>query len=297
MQQAETALGQWLKKRQSLGASTSTLRASYTDEDLSILKAALGHERVTLLPGVLEHPLTQFDIQSFINSYKICSNCHDAALCMSKTKGYCMTLTNDGKALMRPCNKYANYRRAFKQLIMTNGAQIPIGYKQMTFDNLDQSGNQRAVEYAKGLAINATDKGMFLYGETGCGKTHLAVATLQEWIKHDDGMFFTLPNLFSVLKDSIGDKQKLDDVLSKLLETKLLVLDDMGAEKFSEWVGEQMFRIINDRLINQRKLIVTSNFSMEALEERMGLHGARIMSRIAGMCTVFKVTGRDRRLD
>lgn len=298
MQQTETMLGQWLKKQHQRAANINTSRDNlYSDEELAILKEGLAYEKVALDDGILENSAYMFDVHSFIRNYQICKGCRDAVECNAPSKGYCSTLGHDGRLLLRQCNKYVNYRRAFKQVLMASNAQIPIGYKEMTFQNLDPTGNERAFEYAKALAINATQKGMFLYGGTGCGKTHLAVATLQEWVKHSGGMFFTLPNLLSLLRDNIRNKEQLDKIMDNVLSTELLVIDDMGTEKFSDWVGERMFQIINDRIINRRKLIITSNFSMEQLEARMEEQGGRIMSRIAGMCTVFKVTGRDRRLD
>lgn len=290
MDSIATIMERLKKKHQSQAANTNTLR------DNKVLQEALNYERIELDKGVLDNPANDFDIQSFINGYSTCKKCDDPVECKAASKWFCTTLSNDGHLLLRQCNKYANWRKAFRQVLMTSNAQIPIGYKEMTFETLDNHGNERAVEFAKGVAINATDKGMFLYGGTGCGKTHIAIATLQTWTKHDSGMFFTLPNLLSLLKDNMGNKEALDKIMGNVLNADLLVLDDLGAEKFTEWVGERMFQIINDRYINRRKTIITSNFSMEQLDERMGEQGNRIMSRVAAMCKAFKINGKDRRL-
>lgn len=286
-----TIMDKLKKKYQSQEASISTLK------DNAILQEALQYEHIELDKGVIDNPSNQFDLQSFVNGYMTCKKCTDPVECKASSKGYCTTITTDGHLLLRQCKKYANYQRVFRQVLMSSNAQIPIGYKEMTFATLDTKENERAIEYAKALAINATSKGMFLYGGTGCGKTHIAIATLQIWTQHDAGVFFTLPNLLGILRDNMNNKEQLDKIMNKVLNTDLLVLDDMGAEKFTEWVGERMFQIINDRYINRRKTIITSNFSMEQLEKRMGEQGNRIMSRVAAMCTGFKVNGRDRRLD
>jgi DNA replication protein DnaC len=74
---------------------------------------------------------------------------------------------------------------------------------------------------------------------------------------------------------------------------RCLILDDLGTEKVSDWVLQSMYQIINARYVQMRQTVITSNHSLEELRSRIG---DRIPSRIAEMCEVFELRGKDRRV-
>lgn len=138
---------------------------------------------------------------------------------------------------------------------------------------------------------------LLLFGPFGTGKTGLAVGALRELVeRHGAGMFLTVPNLLDRIRSSYGEKGDGDrELLDKVLETPVLMLDDIGAERVTEWVAEKLFTIINTRHDNLLPTIFTSNLDPKQLA---GHVGERTAWRIIEMCEVIRLDGpnlRDRR--
>ena len=74
---------------------------------------------------------------------------------------------------------------------------------------------------------------------------------------------------------------------------KCLILDDMGAEKTSEWSIQTLYSIIDRRYRDEKQTLITSNLTLDEIAEKVG---DRIASRIAGMCKVVEIKGKDRRI-
>ena len=109
------------------------------------------------------------------------------------------------------------------------------------------------------------DRGLLFYGPHGVGKTHLAIGILKDAIrtKGARGYFFETRDLLRLVRDTYNAKveERELDVLKPVLEADLLVLDDLGAEKTSEWVQETLGLVINTRYNAQRPTVVTTNLS------------------------------------
>ena len=86
-------------------------------------------------------------------------------------------------------------------------------------------------------------------------------------------------------------KEWVDD---NITTPEILILDDLGSEKITEYLRTTFYYIFNEREIWERPTIITSNLSLEELDNHLG---ARVSSRIAGSCEVLKFTGKDRRLE
>ena len=119
-------------------------------------------------------------------------------------------------------------------------------------------------------------------------------------------VFASVPDLLMDIRDSFGTGRTAE-ILRSVQRASCLVLDDLGAERMSEWVSEQVFAIINYRSNHELQTIITSNYGMAALAERMtaaikgkdsggGVQGKRILSRICGMCYIVEVGGKDFRM-
>lgn len=148
--------------------------------------------------------------------------------------------------------------------------------------------------------------GFFITGDRGVGKTHLAVALLKDSIKDvrelndfvtpisRSSLFVSVPELLMELRWSYSGQGEAErGVLVRYTSADTLVLDDLGAEKASEWVLQMLYIIIDRRYRDFKKTIITSNLSLDEISERLG---DRIASRIAGMCTIVRMDGEDRRV-
>lgn len=145
------------------------------------------------------------------------------------------------------------------------------------------------------------DFGLLFMGTCGVGKTHLAVAVLRQIIieKRCRGLFYDFRDLLREIQsswNSVSQASELE-VLRPVLEAELLVLDELGANKPTDWVRDTVAHIINYRYNEKRLTIFTSNYldepskpGEETLTDRIGRH---LRSRLLEMCKEIKIMGDD----
>ena len=172
-------------------------------------------------------------------------------------------------------------------------AGVPKQFEEASLAVADDSLALRALSRLAGdLELAA---GLTLAGPPGTGKTWLACAFLNDWIKRDQvGWFTTVAALLDGVRQRFGDTLS-DDALEYFalwLRPPVLVLDDLGAEKVSDWTIERITRLLNERMTRGYITIVTTNLATpEALNEALGF---RIADRIQGLAWV-DVGGDSRR--
>lgn len=163
---------------------------------------------------------------------------------------------------------------------------VPTKYEGFGFESYE--GNAALVDLLRGYVH--TEDSITLCGNTGCGKTHLAVGMLAEFIKkNNDAIFITVPELLLRARSTFRERATLseDELIDQYASCALLVLDDLGSEKTTEFSITTLYIIIDRRNRYGRKTIITTNFmSLEAVEENLG---ARISSRLADS-KIIKIT-------
>lgn len=208
---------------------------------------------------------------------------------------------------LRPCKHERNRRERMRIARLFASARIPRAYDGDTFEDYAVTdGNKGAVAAAK-LMTAGEIGGLFVYGVRGTGKTMLAAIIANERAKAGHPVLFaSVPDLMADIRGSFKDGSTSETVQA-VKETPFLVLDDLGSEKMSEWVGEQLFCIVNHRYNERLQTVVTSNYSPTeiighmATVDRRGnviddMQGQRIMSRIYGMCERVEIKGADWRM-
>jgi DNA replication protein DnaC len=184
-------------------------------------------------------------------------------------------------------------------------ARVPARYARCelaTFEhdmNTQREAFRRATRFVE--AFPAVDKGLVLYGPHGVGKTHLAVGILKEVIraKGARGYFFETRELLKLVRDTYNraTEETEMEVLAPVLDADLLVLDDLGAEKTSEWVQETLGLVVNARYNARRATIFTSNLvdSPDNTDPQGFIFqlGARTRSRLMEMCDWVEIQGAD----
>lgn len=145
------------------------------------------------------------------------------------------------------------------------------------------------------------DIGLLFLGPCGVGKTHLAVALLKKIVmeKGDSCLFYDFRDLLREIQSSWDSVSKTSEfeVLQPVLDAKVLVLDELGANKPTDWVRETIAHIINCRYNDKKLTIFTSNFldsprgpKEESLTDRIGV---RLRSRLYEMCREIEIDGED----
>lgn len=146
-------------------------------------------------------------------------------------------------------------------------------------------------------------EGLYIWGKsTGTGKTSWACKIMSHYFRkiafstglENEGLYIFLPSFLEDLRADYGNKDpEFDTVLSMVKGCKFLIVDDTGAERVTEWVGERLVSLINTRSSNGLCTVYTSNLSPEELRGKLG---DRIGSRVLGSSKVIEIAGSDRRL-
>ena len=139
------------------------------------------------------------------------------------------------------------------------------------------------------------DKGLYVWGKAGVGKTVLACSIAKEFIKAGWPVeYISSPKFIMQLQDLYRNtNESAYSKLEYVSNIPLLIVDDIGAEKLTDFVKQSFYFIINEREQWERNTIITSNYSLDDLDMYID---SRISSRIAGACEVVELTGKDRRL-
>jgi len=163
---------------------------------------------------------------------------------------------------------------------------------------------KRMLEWAENYSQES--RGMVLHGATGTGKTHLACATLREvqLYKTQDVQYMNISKLFMCLIDSMkyGPKDPGDEcmtefeIIEKMTGVDLLLLDDLGVEKASDYSAARLYSIINGRYDAMRPTIITTNISLEEIASRLGSLGERIVDRLVETCDFIDLPNRSMRV-
>jgi DNA replication protein DnaC len=205
----------------------------------------------------------------------------------------------------RPCDCRAE--RMNKGRSRGISSVIPPRYRGVSFDRPPVSDMARdlqtkiAVNEVRGF-IDDLDarlqegRGLWLFGDTGTGKTTLAMLISKAALEAGKTVaIYSLPKLLARIRRTYDSEPGGDSYLSffeRLTSVDLLHIDDLGAEKRSDWVLEQLYALVNERYEAQRSILITTNLPPPELAEQIG---SRTVSRLTQICDEVEVRGEDRR--
>jgi DNA replication protein DnaC len=184
---------------------------------------------------------------------------------------------------------------------------IPPRYRGVSFDRPPVCDMARGLETKGAVAeihqfIDELDerldsgRGLWLFGDTGTGKTTLAMLVSKAALEAGRSVaIYSLPKLLARIRRTYDSEPGGDSYLAffeQLTSVDLLHIDDLGAEKRSDWVLEQLYSLINERYETQRSVLITTNLPHQELEEQIG---SRTVSRLNQICDEVPLFGDDRR--
>lgn len=199
----------------------------------------------------------------------------------------------DGYEFARYCECAASMK--IQRLIKS--AKVPTDYERAKINSFDINiyegeYDQKLATMAKRVCVNYVKgferfqqegKGLYLYSDVrGCGKTRLAISLLNALIKQFkvEGFYITTKSLFDEVRASF-EGNNTQEILNQFMTVPVLVLDDLGVEKATEWAESTFTQILDTRMNQKLITIVTSNFSQEQLDD-VYING-RVSSRIKKM--------------
>ena len=166
--------------------------------------------------------------------------------------------------------------------------------KNWTFENAEDS---KVIAAAKRYVDNfqqfkEAGQGLMFYGGVGTGKTYVAACIVNALI--DEGRRCMITNFARVL-NTLWSAEEKQEYIDSFNNYELLVLDDLGAERRSEYAQEQVFNVIDARYRAKLPLIVTTNLDLKDLTTPQNIGNSRIYDRVLEMCHPVKVEGESRR--
>ena len=205
----------------------------------------------------------------------------------------------------RPCE--CREQRLRRGRVRGVASTIPPRYRGVSFDRPPVSDMARQAETRDAVArvrefIDELDsnlekgQGLWLFGDTGTGKTTLAMLVSKLALSNDHSVaIYSLPKLLARIRrtyDGEPDEDSYGAFFERLTSVDLLHIDDFGAEKSSDWVLEQLYSLVNERYEDERSIMLTTNLAVDKLEQQIGV---RTVSRLSEICAQVPLFGADRR--
>jgi DNA replication protein DnaC len=181
-------------------------------------------------------------------------------------------------------------------------AVIPRRYRDVSFDQPPVTEIEPTIVRATRRFTQDIDRqldagrGLWFMGSVGTGKTTLAMLVSNAALRAGRSVaIYSLPRLLNEIRDTHRAERSHVELLDRLTAVDLLHVDDVGAERTTDWVLEELYSIVNARYEDQRSMVITTNIlDREALCEQIT---ERTVSRLTEMCDELPLLGHDHRMD
>ncbi|WP_288343189.1 ATP-binding protein [uncultured Dubosiella sp.] len=257
---------------------------------------------------VLEKHSSQF--LSWVERVAKCQGCQGLRYCRQPLKGRLQMLDVDADGYLTDVYKACRYEQdEEKQLAHRRNYKIFDGsYADLLLDENSIHLGQESNEYTEvfvAMTDYETEKGMYLYGQPGTGKTYLSRVAANHYAKAGQTVcFVNMPQCIQSLKQNMTDSRFRMTMLSRMKFCDVLFLDDIGSESISAWTRDEiLFPILEYRMNNRLKTYFTSNYTLEELkkqyakvrEESAEVASMRILERIRSLAVPCGLYGPSRR--
>lgn len=158
-----------------------------------------------------------------------------------------------------------------------------------------RNGNERHLKVAKKYCIEFSkmyerNQGLLFWGTVGTGKSYTAACIANYLLEANTSVIMT--SFVRILQEMQGfDREREESFTNKLNSVKLLIIDDLGAERSTDYALEKVYGIIDNRYRAKKPLILTTNLTLQQMQEATDIRYARIYDRIFEMCYPMEFSG------
>ncbi|WLR53286.1 primosomal protein DnaI [Bacillus tianshenii] len=278
------------------------------------VQAFISEHEQQLNRDMIERSLVK--LYEFVEQKKDCSECPSARECKNIFKGHWPRLFISGSRIdiqYETCQKQRREEERQRQQRMLQSMYMPKEVLRASFDDFDFNNANKekmeafkaALNFARTYQKEHFQKGLYLYGKFGVGKTYLLGALANELADRDvSSMLVYVPEFLREIKGSLQDGT-LDKKLEVVKTAEILMLDDIGAESVSSWVRDEVLgTILQYRMMEKLPTFFASNASFSELEHHLTytqrgeveqLKAARIMERIKYLAKPMPISGTNYR--
>lgn len=225
--------------------------------------------------------------------YSNCKNCPGLANCPNSNKGY-YTIFKDNDFVLTKCKKKKEYDTINSQNKLIKTLYMPKNIREASLDKFQINTEERTEVYKKVCNFltnyeTSHQKGLYLYGTYGCGKTYILGALANALAKRNiTSLLIYFPDLIRELKDSLKD-DRFSNIINELKEIDVLMLDDLGSENLTSFVRDEVLGpVLNFRMGEGKSIFISSNLTPTQLREHLKIvdssedltKAMRIVSRI-----------------
>ena len=193
---------------------------------------------------------------------------------------------------LEAADREQKHREEVEQL-KRNGFTNP-AMREWTFEN--DNGKCPQMDYAREYVecwelMKAENHGLILWGSVGTGKSYFAGCIANALMEREVSVCMT--NFAAILNDLAASFKDRNEYISRLCSFPLLILDDFGMERGTEYGLEQVYNVVDSRYRSGKPLIVTTNLTLEELQNPEDTAHARIYDRLIEMCCPVRITGEN----
>lgn len=243
-------------------------------------------------------------LEEYLQEENNCKNCHGLYECKNKIRGYTNYPQKYNNHLMFSTEACYFKLQEFKKIKASVSATKEL--ENSSLKTIDTSDKNRyklikwVTNFIKEYDYGKNIKGLYLHGNFGCGKTYILSACFNEMKRRGfRTKIVYLPDLLRTIK---GDFEAMNDIMDELCHVDLLLIDDIGAEKVTDWGRDEILGTILQVRMNEHKTtFFTSNFTISELEEHLANKGTdkvkanRIIERIKQLTEDMEMLGANMR--
>lgn len=243
-------------------------------------------------------------LEEYLQEENNCKNCHGLYECKNKIRGYTNYPQKYNNHLMFSTEACYFKSQEFKKIKESTTASKELETSSLkTIDTSDKNRYKLikwVTNFIKEYDFGKNIKGLYLHGNFGCGKTYILSACFNEMKKRGfKTKIIYLPDLLRTIK---GDFEAMNDIMDELCNVDILLIDDIGAEKVTDWGRDEILgTILQSRMNEHKTTFFTSNFTIKELEEHLSNKGVdkvkanRIIERIKQLTIDMEMLGANMR--